>query len=286
MVYGDVNSTLACSLVCSKIQYSSKENLPAAHVESGLRSFDRTMPEEINRIVTDIISKYLFVTEKAGADNLLHEGINKDRIFLVGDVMIDSLIANRKKFGSSVILRELNLRKKEYILMTLHRPANVDNKKSLEKIIKLLEQISGILSHRNNKMKMVFPVHPRTQKMLKSFGLAGRLSRITNLLSTEPEGYTDFINMLTNSLFVITDSGGIQEEATFLHIPCLTLRYSFERPETISKGTNTLCGLDEKLVLSKVNEVLDGKYKRSVIPELMDGKAAQRIVKILKEKML
>jgi UDP-N-acetylglucosamine 2-epimerase (non-hydrolysing) len=285
MVYGDVNSTLACSLVCSKIPYKRNETLPVAHVESGLRSFDRTMPEEINRIVTDIISKYLFVTEKAGADNLKQEGVSKDKIFLVGDVMIDSLTANRKKFESSTALRKLDLKRKEFILLTLHRPANVDVKNNLEKIISLLEKISVSFSSRDEKIKMVFPIHPRTKKMLKSFGLSGRIQKIKDLLITDPAGYTDFIHLLKNSLLVITDSGGVQEEATFLRIPCLTLRDSFERPETITKGTNTLCGLNNELVLSKVKEVLTGKYKKSLIPKLMDGKAAQRIVKILKERM-
>lgn len=282
IVYGDVNSTLACSLVCSKIQYTSNETIPVAHVESGLRSFDRKMPEEINRIVTDILSKYLFITEKAGVDNLKHEGISNDRIFLVGDVMIDSLAANRKKFESSVILNKLGLKKKEYILLTLHRPANVDNRQNLENIIGMLERISKLLFP---ERKMVFPVHPRTLKMLKTFGLAGRMRKIKGLLTIEPAGYTDFIKLLGDCLLVVTDSGGIQEEATFLKIPCLTLRDSFERPETLKIGTNTLCGLDTKLVLSKIKDVIQGKYKRSSIPKLMDGWAAQRIVNILKEKL-
>jgi UDP-N-acetylglucosamine 2-epimerase (non-hydrolysing) len=281
MVYGDVNSTLACSLVCSKIIYNEKETLPVAHIESGLRSFDRTMPEEINRIITDIISKYLFVTENAGVQNLLNEGIDKERIFLAGDVMIDSLKAGMKKFQSSKILQKMSLRKKGYVLLTIHRPVNADNLDNLTKIIKLLERISDLLSKRGEDEKIIFPVHPRTYKMIKKYRLLSRLQKINNIVLTEPAGYTDFIKLLTDSLFVITDSGGIQEEATFLRTPCLTLRDSFERPETILNGTNTLCGLNTGLVISKAAEILNGKYKKGIIPELMDGKAAQRIVKIL-----
>ncbi|MGA2667946.1 MAG: UDP-N-acetylglucosamine 2-epimerase (non-hydrolyzing) [Ignavibacteria bacterium] len=285
IVYGDVNSTLACSLVCAKIHYAHHENLPVAHVESGLRSFDRKMPEEINRIVTDTISKYLFVTEKAGVVNLVNEGIDKKRIFLVGDVMIDSLIANRKKIQSPGIMKKLNLKKKGFILVTIHRPSNADSRNNLAGIVSLLESISGLAETRDKAEKIIFPIHPRTKKMAERFGLASKLRKIKNLVILEPAGYTDFINMLMNSKLVITDSGGIQEEATFLRIPCLTLRDSFERPETITIGTNTLCGLNNELVLSKVREVFEGKYKKSSVPKLMDGKAARRIVKILKEKM-
>jgi UDP-N-acetylglucosamine 2-epimerase (non-hydrolysing) len=285
MVYGDVNSTLACSLVCSKIIYNEKETLPVAHIESGLRSFDRTMPEEINRIITDVISKYLFVTENAGVQNLLNEGIDKERIFLAGDVMIDSLKAGMKKFQSSKILQKMSLRKKGYVLLTIHRPVNTDNRDNLKKIISILEKISVLLNKRGKGEKIIFPVHPRTNKMIKKFSLLSRMKKIQSFVMTEPAGYTDFIKLLTDSLFVITDSGGIQEEATFLRIPCLTLRDSFERPETIIKGTNTLCGLNAGLVISKTVEILNGKYKKSIVPELMDGKAAQRIVKILYNHM-
>ena len=285
IVYGDVNSTLACSLVCSKIIYAPHETLPVAHIESGLRSYDRTMPEEINRILTDIMSKYLFVTEKAGVDNLIKEGISRDRIFLVGDVMIDSLSANRRKFLSSGIMRKLGIDKNGFILLTIHRPSNADNKNNLTKIVKLLEKLSYFLSRRCRDEKIIFPVHPRTKKMLGKFGLYGKLKKISGMIITEPAGYTDFIHLLTNSSMVITDSGGIQEEATFLRIPCLTLRDSFERPETITRGTNTLCGLDTELVLSKVKEVFENKYKKSLFPDLMDGKASKRIVKILRERL-
>ena len=285
IVYGDVNSTLACSLVCAKIIYAPHETLPVAHVESGLRSYDRTMPEEINRILTDIMSKFLFVTEKSGVDNLIKEGISKDRIFLVGDVMIDSLAANRKKFRSSGIMHKLGVNKNGFILLTLHRPANVDNRNNLTRIVNILEKLSYFISRISKDEKIIFPVHPRTKKMLVKFGLYGKLKKISSIIITEPTGYTDFIHLLTNSNLVITDSGGIQEEVTFLQIPCLTLRDSFERPETITRGTNTLCGLDAVFVLSKVKEVFENKYKRSVVPKLMDGKASQRIVKILRERM-
>lgn len=283
LVFGDVNSTLACSLVCSKINYNGTETIPVAHVEAGLRSFDISMPEEINRIVTDSLSKFLFVTEKAGVDNLVKEGISKKKIYLVGDVMIDSLVCYRKKFTVSRIINKLKLTPGEFVLATIHRPSNVDTKTSLRKILSIITKISGNLKA---GQKIIFPVHPRTMKMMKSSGLEKSFVMIRGLVLTGPFGYIDFINLLKNCLFVLTDSGGIQEEATFLRIPCLTLRDSFERPETISLGTNTLCGLDEKLVLSKVKEILGGTYKKGKIPKRMDGKASKRIVKILINNLL
>jgi UDP-N-acetylglucosamine 2-epimerase (non-hydrolysing) len=231
------------------------------------------MPEEINRIVTDHLSRYLFVTEKFGVENLRKEGIPKKNIFLVGDVMIDTLTAYGNKFRRSQVLNKLSLSPGEYILVTLHRPVNVDNKKNLLKIIRVFEKISG--------SKIIFPVHPRTRKMLNQFSLTKRLRKIKNLLICEPFNYTDFIKLLSNSRFVITDSGSIQSEATFLRIPCLTLRESLEKPEAITKGTVTLCSLDINFILRKVHEILKGEYKKGKIPSLMDGKAAERIAKIL-----
>jgi len=278
MVFGDVNSTLACAIVCSKIHHG-KSTLPLAHVESGLRSFDKTMPEEINRIVTDNLSELLFVTEKTGIDNLLKEGVQKKRIHLAGDTMIDSLIQFKSKFNSSSVLRKLKINEKKFILVTIHRPVNVDKKENLSKIISVLRKIS--MQKHFDGFKIVFPVHPRTLKMTAVHRLEKELNHIKNLLITEALGYTDFIKLLTECKMVITDSGGIQEEATFLKTPCLTLRDSFERPETIELGTNTLCGLNEKLILKKANEIFSGKYKKGKIPKLMDGKASERIVKII-----
>ncbi len=286
IVFGDINSTLACSLVCSKFAYNSTGTIPVCHAEAGLRSFDRSMPEEINRIVTDSLSKFLFVTEQAGVANLIDEGVPKSRIFLVGDLMIDSLIMYKKKFINSKAIKNFSLDAGKFILATIHRPVNVDNKKNLSKIISVLRSISNYTSSLNLEHKIVFPVHPRTQKMINSFGLKKSIESIKNIVLTEPIGYSDFIGLLMKSKLVITDSGGIQEEATFLKIPCLTLRNSFERPETISIGTNTLCSLDKELIMKKTEEIYNEKYKKGKIPRPMDGKTSERIVKILFSKAL
>ena len=280
IVFGDVNSTLACAVVCSKIHHGNR-TIPIAHVESGLRSFDRTMPEEINRIVTDNLSQFLFVTEKAGVVNLINEGIDKTKIYLTGDTMIDSLVYYRPKFNRSGILKDLGLQKGNFALTTIHRPVNVDNKNSLRKIISVLQKISQVSAAYKKDFKIVFPVHPRTLKMVKIFGLQKEFNKIKNITITKPAGYTDFIRLLADCRFVVTDSGGIQEEAAFLKVPCLTLRDSFERPETIEIGSNTLCGLNIKLIEKKVKEIMQGKYKKGRVPRLMDGKASNRIVKIL-----
>jgi UDP-N-acetylglucosamine 2-epimerase (non-hydrolysing) len=243
------------------------------------------MPEEINRIVTDTLSKYLFVTEKTGVTNLLNEGIDKRKIFLVGDTMIDSLLHYKWKFNTSKILTKLKLKPKEFILSTIHRPVNVDSKLSLSRIISIFKKVSANALRYDQNIKLVLPVHPRTLKMAGNFGLLKKLKAIKNLLLIEPLGYTDFVKLLTGCKLVITDSGGIQEEATFLKIPCLTLRNSFERPETLELGTNTLCGLNEKLILTKVKEIFDVSYKKGKIPRLMDGKASKRVVSIIKSRL-
>jgi len=280
IVFGDVNSTLACSLVCSKIHYENG-TIPVAHIEAGLRSFDRTMPEEINRIVTDNLSEYLFVTEKAGVENLNKEGISKAKIFLVGDTMIDSLIMFRKKFLNPGILKKHKVFPGRYALATIHRPVNVDEKRNLQKVISILKNIILLGQSRDPDFRILFPVHPRTKKMLGKSGLLSGFRKIKNLILSDPIGYTEFIGLLKHAKFVVTDSGGIQEEATFLKVPCLTLRDSFERPETISLGSNTLCMLDEKLILGNVKEILSGKYKACKIPKLMDGNTAGRIRKVI-----
>jgi UDP-N-acetylglucosamine 2-epimerase (non-hydrolysing) len=280
IVFGDVNSTLACSLVCSKIAYNDKETIPVAHVEAGLRSFDKTMPEEINRIVTDNLSKYLFVTEKSGVENLRKEGIEKKRIHLVGDVMVYSLVMFRKQFESSDILDKLGIEENRYVLMTIHRPVNVDNKNNLGKILAIIQKLAYYIEKKAND-KIIFPVHPRTLKMIELHGLTNEFGSIKNIKMVNPAGYTDFIKLLMGSKFVMTDSGGVQEEATFLRVPCLTLRNTFERPETISIGTNTLCGLNSSFIFKKVKEIYTGEYKKGKIPLLMDGKAGKRIVNIL-----
>ncbi len=268
IVVGDVNSTVACSLTASKLL------IPVAHVEAGLRSFDRTMPEEINRMVTDVLSDYLFVTEESGIVNLKHEGISDEKVFLVGDVMIDSLILYRQKARSSRIKELLHVAEGKYTLVTLHRPANVDDRDNLVKILSILGKV-GTLG------KIVFPIHPRTRKRIEEFGLKGDFDSITGLVLTEPLGYLDFLNLMMEAKIILTDSGGIQEETTYLNVPCVTMRENTERPATIEIGTNVLTGLDVEKVVALTSECYAGKWKESTVPALWDGKAAERIAGIL-----
>lgn len=281
LVYGDVNSTIAASLVSSKILNSKGKTIPVAHIESGLRSFDRTMPEEINRMVTDVISDYLFVTEPSGVKNLKHEGIQNSKIYFVGNTMIDSLIFYMKKIMRSVILSELCISKNYFALITLHRPSNVDVKNNLKTILRIFKNINK----ENPGLDIVFSVHPRTIKMLDKFKLKSFFEEINNLIIAEPFGYFDFLNLISNSKFILTDSGGIQEETTYLKIPCITLRSNTERPITVKTGTNIICGLDEKLITGIIKKIESGKFKKGKIPELWDGKAAERIVNALLKKI-
>lgn len=266
VVVGDVNSTIACSLVAKKM------NIPVAHVEAGLRSFDRTMPEEINRVLTDAISDYLFVTEQSGIDNLKNEGINENKIFFTGNVMIDSLVQNMSKIEASAILSSLDLQKDNYIVCTLHRPSNVDNRASLEQILITLNSFA-------EKKKIVFPVHPRTRANMEEFGIG--LNRSANLLITDPIGYIDFLCLVKNASLIVTDSGGIQEETTYLGVPCVTLRDNTERPVTISIGSNHLAGTDVINLKKIVTDILNGIKVKAGIPPLWDGKAAERICRVL-----
>ena len=273
LVYGDVNSTAACSLVAVKL------NIKVAHIESGLRSFDRTMPEEINRVITDSISDYLFVTEKSGYDNLIKEGVNKSKIFFVGNTMIDSLVKYKTKAGKSGIFKKLKVERKGYALITLHRPANVDEKDNLKKILQFLNNLS-------RKIKIVFPVHPRTQKNINIFGLEKFLNE--NIILCEPIGYIDFLALTMDAKLIVTDSGGIQEESTYLKVPCITLRQNTERPSTVEMGTNILLKTSVKDFLSEkylkrvekvANNIIEGKMKvKGRIPEKWDGRAGERIV--------
>jgi len=281
LVYGDINSTAAAVMVCSKILTKSGRTIPIAHIESGLRSFDRTMPEEINRMVTDVLADYLFVTEPSGVKNLKKEGISSNKIFFVGNTMIDSLEFYLKKSKLSNVLKELCISEKKYTLVTLHRPSNVDSKENLNKIISIFKNINKI----DPSLDIVFPVHPRTIKMLEKFGLKDIFYSIKNLIVTEPFGYLDFLNLIQNAKFILTDSGGIQEETTFLKVPCITLRGNTERPVTSEIGTNVICGLDEKKIIKHIKEIESGKFKKGKIPKLWDGKAAERIVKVLLKKI-
>lgn len=273
LVVGDVNSTLAAALTAAKL------NIPVAHVEAGLRSGDRTMPEEINRLLTDQISDLLFTTEPSGAENLKREGVAPEKIHFVGNTMIDSLIQNLPKIENSKILEKLNLQKGKYAALTLHRPSNVDTKEGLEKIFQALEPVLKKIASQN--MSVVFPVHPRTRAKIAEFFPQLQL---VGLIFTEPLGYSEFIKLVQLSRFTITDSGGIQEETSVLGVPCLTLRNSTERPITIEVGTNTLI-TDQELSRGKlqaeVDKILSGQYKQGKIPDLWDGKAAERIVAIL-----
>jgi UDP-N-acetylglucosamine 2-epimerase (non-hydrolysing) len=272
-VVGDVNSTLACSLVCAKIP------IPVAHIEAGLRSFDRRMPEEINRIVTDSIATYLFVSEPSGVENLRNEGIDGSKIFLVGNVMIDSLMWYRTKSLDSTIKQTLNLQKKSYALVTLHRPSNVDVKENLEELLAMFEEMS-------NTCTVVFPVHPRTRKMMEEFKLSQRAARNERLVLCDPVGYLDFLCLMESAMLVITDSGGIQEETTYLGIPCLTLRENTERPITVTEGTNILMGFDYKAVVKETRKISHGESKKGRIPALWDGKSSDRIARIIADKIL
>ncbi|MGH2567210.1 MAG: non-hydrolyzing UDP-N-acetylglucosamine 2-epimerase [Bacteroidota bacterium] len=270
VVVGDVNSTVACSLV------SVKMGIPVAHVEAGLRSFDRTMPEEINRLLTDAIAEFLFVSEPSGVANLRREGVDDKKIFHVGNIMIDSLVGYREKSKRSGIMNTLGLSPRQFTVVTLHRPSNVDTKEGLENILEIFERLS-------RWTRIVFPVHPRTKKMLGQFGLDRRATALQKLTITEPLGYFDFLNLMDHAQLVVTDSGGIQEETTFLGIPCLTMRENTERPITVEVGTNQLCGSSVDVVVQKSFDVFDGKAKKSAVPELWDGKTADRIAGILNQ---
>ncbi|NOY60640.1 MAG: UDP-N-acetylglucosamine 2-epimerase (non-hydrolyzing) [Calditrichaeota bacterium] len=268
LVVGDVNSTLAASLAAAKL------HIPIAHVEAGLRSFDRAMPEEINRVLTDSISDLLFVTEQSGLENLKKEGIPDDKVRFVGNVMIDSLVEHLQKAKESQILQELEIMPKRYTLMTLHRPSNVDDKNNLENILTTLEVIE-------KELPIIFPIHPRTKKRIDEFGLAKKVANMKNLRLVEPLGYLPFLHLMSESKLLLTDSGGIQEETTYLRVPCLTLRKNTERPVTAEIGTNRLVGMDRKAILKGFEDAMNGYFKDSKIPPLWDGHASERILETL-----
>ncbi len=272
IVVGDVNSTVACSMVAVKL------GIEVAHVEAGLRSFDRSMPEEINRLLTDTISDFLFVTEQSGLDNLRKEGIPDDKVHFVGHVMIDSLVYFAQKAEESNIMENLKVEDKNYALVTLHRPSNVDNKENFLNLLDAFEEIE-------KSIKIVFPIHPRSRKMINTFGLQTKIAAMKNLMLLEPLGYLDFMKLMHHAKLLLTDSGGIQEETTYLGIPCITMRENTERPVTVDIGTNTLVGSNTELIKKEVKNILDGKGKKGQIPKLWDGKAAERIVKIISEAM-
>ncbi len=279
VVVGDVNSTVAAALTAAKLC------IRLAHVEAGLRSFDMRMPEEINRKLTDALADFLFVTEESGVRNLRNEGIPSERIFLVGNVMIDSLLRYRALAARSGILRELNLSADEfaappYAVLTLHRPSNVDTPEVLRSILEAVFTIA-------QELPVFFPVHPRTRERIEAFGCGhyfrsiGRESPRRGLFSLQPLGYLDFLCLMDHARLVLTDSGGIQEETTVLGVPCLTLRENTERPATVEHGTNEVVGLNPRRILNASRRALNGSYKKGRRPPLWDGQAAGRIVRIL-----
>lgn len=271
IVVGDVNSTIACALVAKKLF------LKVAHIEAGLRSFDRKMPEELNRLLTDQISDFLFTTEKSAEINLKKEGIDSEKIHFVGNVMIDSLLINFEKAKKIKFIKKLNLQENSYALITIHRPSNVDKKEDLEKVI-------NILNYLQKKLKVVFPIHPRTRKNIEKFKLMDKI-KTDNIILSEPIGYLAFLNLMLNTKLILTDSGGIQEEASYLKIPILTLRENTERPVTINKGTNTIIGKDFEKAKKFINKVLSGRYKKGQDIENWDGQTSERIINILIENL-
>jgi UDP-N-acetylglucosamine 2-epimerase (non-hydrolysing) len=263
LVVGDVTSTMACAIVAQKL------HVKVAHVEAGIRSNDWSMPEEINRLVTDAITNYFFTTSEVANQNLLNNGISKERIYFVGNTMIDTLLKNRNRFVQPAIFDQLGLSEKNYLVMTLHRPANVDEESKLKV---LLDQI---IEH-SNGLPLIFPVHPRTAKILENLGVTHpRLHLI------EPLGYLEFNYLVERSKAVVTDSGGITEETTVMGIPCMTLRDNTERPETVTEGTNELIGTDPKNIEPAMRRLFSNNWKKGQIPALWDGKTAGRIVEIL-----
>jgi UDP-N-acetylglucosamine 2-epimerase (non-hydrolysing) len=266
LVVGDVNATVACAITAKQL------GIRVVHVEAWLRSFDHTMPEEINRILTDSIADVLFVTEESGMNNLKNEW-NKARIELVGNVMIDCLAMHHPKIQAQSTLDNYQLTPKQYAVVTLHRPANVDTKEQLEKYLNFLTQAA---SHH----PLILPLHPRTSNNIERFWLTGFLTH-PHMIFTGPLGYFQFMHLIEQSKFVLTDSGGVQEETTYLWIPCLTMRSSTERPITHTHGTNTLVGDDFETIHALIQDIVTWVYKRGTLPPLWDGKAAERIVHIL-----
>ena len=286
VVFGDINSTLACALV------GAKNHIPVAHVEAGLRSFDRSMPEEINRIVTDVLSDFLFTPDESADENLLKEGIPREKIFRVGDIMVDALMWEKEKAQHSTIQRDLGFEPSQpYGVLTLHRAGNVDDPEVLTHLVRVAVKAAEVCP-------IVFPVHPRTKKRLKEFHLTGAVGRLylsdegkkkRGILAIKPVGHTDFIRLVMDSSFVLTDSGGIQKETTLLGVPCLTLRDTTEWPLTITHGTNTLLGKapDPERVSETVQRLIEGEeHPPARLPELWDGRTSERIVRILENKLI
>lgn len=263
LVVGDVTSTMAAAVVAAKM------GIPVAHVEAGLRSFDRAMPEEINRLITDAISDYLFASEPSGVENLSREGVPPEKICFAGNVMIDTLLHFREKASRSTVLERLGLQARGYAVATLHRPSNVDDVARLGCLVEMLRTLG-------RELPVVFPIHPRTRERMAKAGISGDGIQLVN-----PLGYLDFLRLMDRARLVVTDSGGIQEETTILQVPCLTVRENTERPVTVTHGTNRLVGVDPDAVLVAAKEALAVEMPSSRVPELWDGQASRRIIDFL-----
>jgi UDP-N-acetylglucosamine 2-epimerase (non-hydrolysing) len=272
IVVGDVNSTFAAALTGNKM------GIPVAHLESGLRSFDRTMPEEINRLLTDEIADYFFVTEQSGLEHLIKEGKDKNKIFFVGNTMIDSLVGFDEQVKQSDVMSQFKLKTKSFVLMTMHRPSNVDSEDGLKILIEMINEIL-------KSYQLVFPIHPRTIARLKQFNLWDELEALPNLIFSGPLDYFAFQKLTSEACFVVTDSGGIQEETTYRQVPCLTLRDNTERPSTIDIGSNVLVPYKVSDLKARINEIETGTFKKGQIPPLWDGKSTERIAEVL-ERLL
>lgn len=269
VVAGDVNSTMACAIDCAKLR------IPCAHVEAGLRSFDMEMPEEVNRIITDRICDLLLTPSADGDENLRKEGTPDERIFRVGNVMIDTLRAHLPKAVASGSPAKLGVQRGRYAVLTLHRPSNVDDRRVLTGLIGALESVQ-------RQLPVVFPVHPRTRKRFDEFGLTSRIDAMPGLRLCSPLGYLEFLGLTSQAKLVLTDSGGLQEETTALGIPCLTLRENTERPVTIDEGTNTLVGVNPERIVSEASKALAGRGKAGRVPALWDGHASERIAEVFR----
>jgi UDP-N-acetylglucosamine 2-epimerase (non-hydrolysing) len=269
LVCGDVNSSIIASFVANRM------GIKLGHIESGLRSRDRRMPEEINRILVDDLSDVFYVTEQSGYENLVNEGKSDSQIVHVGNTMIDTLVAFQDEIDNSKVIEKLGLRDEDFVLMTMHRPSNVDS-------LDALMQLDALLDKLTNKVKVVFPTHPRTKKRIEELGISKLLTH-HGLIITEPLGYFAFQKLIKSAKFIVTDSGGIQEETTFLQIPCLTIRPNTERPITTEIGTNTLLDFHVELIMEKVDSILTGTYKSGDIPNLWDGRATERIIEHIVE---
>lgn len=276
IVVGDVNSTMACTITAKKL------GIKVAHVEAGLRSRDMSMPEEINRLCTDVLCDFLFITDHFADENLRAEGVPAEKIFFVGNVMIDTLLKHRELAAKVGLVEKWGLKHGSFATLTLHRPSNVDDRATLVGILDALREIS-------RSVPIVFPIHPRTRKMIEKFGLLDYFTsteKPSGIWLTEPLGYLEFLNLNMHAQLILTDSGGLQEESTVLGVPCLTLRNNTERPITSEVGTNFMVGTDCERILEVARNILGGEFKKGKVPEKWDGKAAERIVEILKKQII